>query len=47
MESITELDKLVIKENNRLYEKVYSKISGDDKPLEYVVLSVEDCEHLS
>lgn len=47
MESITELDKLIIKENNRLYEKVYSKISGDDKPLEYVVLSVEDCEHLS
>ena len=47
MESITELDKLIIKENNRLYEKVYSKISGDDKPLEYVVLSMEDCEHLS
>ena len=47
MESITELDKLIIKENNRLYEKVYSKISGDDRPLEYVVLSMEDCEHLS
>lgn len=47
MENTTELDKLVIKENNRLYEKVYSKISGDDRPLEYVVLSVEDCEHLS
>lgn len=47
MENKTELDKLVIKENNRLYEKVYSKISGDDRPLEYVVLSVEDCEHLS
>lgn len=47
MENTTELDKLVIKENNRLYEKVYSKISGDDRPLEYAVLSVEDCEHLS
>lgn len=47
MESITELDKLIIKENNRLYEKVYSKISGDDRPLEYAVLSMEDCEHFS
>lgn len=47
MENTTELDKLIIKENNRLYEKVYSKISGDDRPLEYVVLSMEDCEHLS